>query len=883
MVNSATKSRLSEPKIALTAVNTVNGKPVPVDQEHVFVEDGAVDVFLERTGQAGSRHFLFKALSGETVFGCLDLRDGVRLIAYPKSPETRLGSLDPARFDELLEQGNPTAIARAEAWMRRCERDLAISEKFEFEDCSTPAFSLYRRQVGSDLSMRMERLAAQQAEIIAGKDARDRAALQNTLGGAVAQNKQGATSDPLVSVFERIASASNITLPDDLSDTFPENPTADPAGRLAAIARRAKVRIRRIQLSAGWWLQGGQSLLAFRRDGTPVALIARTGWRSGYDLWGPDCSSPRAVDEAQARQLAPFAYAFQRGMPHEPLDGRRVARFVGAIAWPFLPPILLTGVIAGALGIVAPIATQMLFDSVIPASARNELLQLVIGLAALGLGGIAFELVRGFLLLRMTTLLNADLEGALWDRLLRLPASFFRLYPTGDLLIRAGAVNQMRELLSGAVLNTLLSAIFSVFTFAVLIYYEWRLAFVASAVVLVQLTGITFVNLRILAWRRRSLAVESRQQSLSLQLLQGISKIKIAGAEARGFARWAKVFMERRDLDLRQSQLSVGLGAFTATMNVLSSAILIWMVGFGGVTISIGEYAAFSAAYGQFIGAMLGLAGVLPTIMAVLPLYERAKPLLSAVPESSGSRSLPGDLKGDVEINNVVFRYSPDGPTVLDNVSIRAQAGEFIAIVGSSGSGKSTLVRLLLGFDMPEAGAIFLDHQDLKGLDLEAVRRQMGVVLQAAQPSTGTVLENILGHAALSEQDAWEAARLAGIDQDIALMPMRMQTFIGENGSLLSGGQRQRLMIARAVLRRPRVLVFDEATSALDNRTQEIVADSLSAIKSTRIVIAHRLTTIQKADRIYVLKDGKVVETGKFQDLLCANGVFSSLVRQQIT
>jgi ABC-type bacteriocin/lantibiotic exporter with double-glycine peptidase domain len=294
------------------------------------------------------------------------------------------------------------------------------------------------------------------------------------------------------------------------------------------------------------------------------------------------------------------------------------------------------------------------------------------------------------------------------------------------------------------------------------------------------------------------------------------------------------------------------------------------------------RFTEFSAAFAQFLFASVGITRAFTTILQAAPFYERATPILRTLPEVDTEKPDPGVLRGRVEINHISFRYDPDGPLVLDDVSLRAEPGEFVAIVGPSGSGKSSLFRQLLGFEVPEAGSVYYDDHDLAGLNVQAVRRQMGVVLQNGRLMSGTIFQNIAGVSQLSVDQAWEAARTAGLDKDIEMMPMGMFTFLGEGTSAISGGQRQRLMIARAIAFKPRIVLFDEATSALDNRTQAIVSSSLENLKATRIVIAHRLSTIMNADRIYVLKAGRIVQSGKYADLMEQEGPFRDLAARQI-
>jgi ATP-binding cassette subfamily C protein len=265
-----------------------------------------------------------------------------------------------------------------------------------------------------------------------------------------------------------------------------------------------------------------------------------------------------------------------------------------------------------------------------------------------------------------------------------------------------------------------------------------------------------------------------------------------------------------------------------------------------------------------------------------VPTYERAKPILETLPEVDEMKADPGELTGELEVSHVSFRYREDGPIVLKDVSVQVKPGEFVALVGPSGSGKSTLFRLLLGFEKLEAGAVYYNGRDLVGLDIREVRRQIGVVLQNGKLMAGDIFTNIIGSSLLTLEDARQAARMAGLEDDLKAMPMGLHTVISEGGGTLSGGQRQRLLIARALVHRPRILFFDEATSALDNRTQAIVSESLDNLQATRIVIAHRLSTIMNADRIYVLQDGRVVQQGTYDELIQAEGVFADLAKRQM-
>ncbi|HSH46686.1 MAG TPA: ATP-binding cassette domain-containing protein, partial [Longimicrobiales bacterium] len=460
-------------------------------------------------------------------------------------------------------------------------------------------------------------------------------------------------------------------------------------------------------------------------------------------------------------------------------------------------------------------------------------------------------------------------------------------FTVGDLASRASAVNAVRDLLSGAAATSLLSGVFALVFLGQLAWFSWRLALVAVGVMALALGATAYFVFRSVRRQRAEQEVAGRLSGFTVQLIGAIPKIRVAAAEDRAFAQWARRFREQKEIAWRASVNDNALQVFNTILPVTASLLLFWYAGWMTLegkeyALSPGTFVAFNAAFGTFFGAVVSLSNTLVTALVAVPMMERARPILRAVPETSGDRTDPGELSGRIEMSRVTFRYQEDGPTILDDVSFRAEPGEFIAFVGPSGSGKSTCLRMLLGFETPESGAIYFDGQDLETLDLGAVRSQVGVVLQSSKLSQGNIFDNIVGSSPLSMDQAWEAAEAAGFAQDIEAMPMQMHTVVAEGGSTLSGGQRQRLLIARALARKPRIIFFDEATSALDNRTQETVSRSLEETNATRVVIAHRLSTIRNADRIYVMKDGRVVQSGGFEELQEQDGLFRDLVARQL-
>ncbi|HWK70199.1 MAG TPA: NHLP bacteriocin export ABC transporter permease/ATPase subunit [Burkholderiaceae bacterium] len=654
---------------------------------------------------------------------------------------------------------------------------------------------------------------------------------------------------------------------------------------LEAIAQASGLRMRKVALEPGWEQADTQALLAYANDdGRPLAVLpAAGGAPTVYDpVHQQTLHGPQAL-----ALLSPEGVVFTAPLPFQPLNWASLPRFTIARAWRDLLTLVLSALCGGILGMAVPIASAYLIDTVIPGHDRNHLLQVAIILAVLGLAGFIMNYVGGIAFLRFQNRAGPALQAAIIDRLLRLPTGFFRRYSAGDLALRASAITHIEQLISGSAAQAVMGGVFAVFSFILLLYYDWCLSLWAALIILVYTcatVALIFLQLR----RERDLARHGGElQSMVLQQVSGIAKIRLSASEDRAFTRWAKLFATAERL--RAS--AAGYGNLQAALNGLFglAALFVFFLVLGKFRndgnmdmVAVGGFAAFLAAFGNFNSSVTQMTQTLGDLLAIQPLLERAMPILQATPEISDDKEDPGKLSGAVEFTHIAFRYQQGGPLVLDDVSISARPGEFIAIVGASGCGKSTLIRLLLGFETPESGGILLDGQDMRELDILAVRQQMGVVLQNSRPMPGSLFENIVGVSSGTLEQAWDAARQVGLAEDIENMPMGMHTVVSEGGGSLSGGQVQRLMIARAIVAQPRILILDEATSALDNRTQAVVTDSLDRLSATRIVVAHRLSTITRANRIYVMDAGRIVETGTFDQLMGMNGYFVRLAAAQL-
>ncbi len=657
--------------------------------------------------------------------------------------------------------------------------------------------------------------------------------------------------------------------------------------RLVAIARTSKCRTRTVALRGTWWREDNGPILAETSDGAPVALLPQGA--SAYVCVDPGAGTRQPVDEDVAAQLGDFATAFYRPLPEGPVDVWTLLRFGIFGLGRDLYLLIAMGLAVGMIGALTPFFTGKIFDVAIPQAERSLLVQFGAAVVLGALTAAAFQITQSIAVLRIQGRMDYAIQAALWDRLLDLPATFFRRFSAGDLADRASGIRRIRSLLSGAGISAILGSLSSVFFVVLMFVYSGQLAFVAMGLTAVFVGFSTAANYLQLRHQRDQMKIQGKLAGLVLQLISGVSKLRVSGAEDHAFRVWARDFARQRRLEFKIGRIGNHVAVFNSGFSVFSSLVVFAVLvsvqeaAAGAAVLTTGQFIAFNAAYIAFLTATQKLSDASLNLLEVVPIYERLKPILTTEPEIDEGRSYPGKLSGQIEIKHLHFRYDKDGPWIIENVSLTIEPGEFVAFVGGSGSGKSTMMRLLLGFEEPEKGSIYYDGQDLSTLDLREVRRQFGVVLQDSRLMPTDVFRNIVGPwPTLTIDDAWAAAERAGIADDIRKMPMGMHTYISADGGAFSGGQKQRLMIARALVLEPRVLFLDEATSALDNRTQAIVTESMERLQATRIVIAHRLSTIRNADRICVLEGGVIREMGNYDQLMELDGIFADLARRQL-
>ena len=656
---------------------------------------------------------------------------------------------------------------------------------------------------------------------------------------------------------------------------------------IEALAHKSGIRTRQITLAPGWWRRDGPSFVGFTAgEEKPLGVLSNS--RGGYRVVDPETGTDFQVNGGTAAGIAPEGLVFYAPLPDDIDNTREALRFSLYRRGRDLCTIFIVGMLGGLAALLTPIFTGKILAEIIPRADISSWLAALGALLLVAFGSAVFEIVQGLTLLRIEGRFDERLQAAIWSRLISLPTRFFRVFTAGDLADRASGISRVRQLLTGAVAQVTISGIFSIFSLGLLFYYSWSLALSVCALLL-ALVGVTLLfSQRQLHHYREAVEAQGFINGFVFQLITGLAKLRVANAESYALAHWAKHFARQKRASLSALRWAAGLHAVSGIFRPLA-LIVIFALAYdallrGGQQSSFGlaDFLSFHAAFGQLTAAVIGLVAAAMTVIAALPLFERVQPVLDAQPETAGVGIDPGDLTGDIEFANVSFRYAPDVPNAIGSVSFRINQGDYVAFVGPSGCGKSTIYRLLLGFEQPDSGTVFLDGRDLSGLDPVAVRNCMGVVLQNGQLVAGNIYENIVGMSSLSVDEAWEAARAAALEEDIQAMPMGMRTLVLDGGVGLSAGQKQRLLIARALARKPRILLFDEATSALDNRAQAMIQESLKKLSVTRVVIAHRLSSIRDVDRIFVLDAGRIVESGRYDELIARSGVFASLVRRQL-
>ena len=650
--------------------------------------------------------------------------------------------------------------------------------------------------------------------------------------------------------------------------------------QLEYLMRPYGIMRRSVILESGWYKDAIGAMLGIRKDnGTVVALIP-SGF-SGYEYFDLESGKYIKVKKSNEDLFEDEAIAFYKPFPLKSITIKDLIVYIAQVlSVSDYVAIALATLAVSLLGMLTPKINNILFSVVVTSGSVRLLIGIAIFAICLSLTSLIISSVKSLISARINTKLSISIEAATMMRLMSLPADFFKNYSSGELQERAGNISSLCDMLVSTILNTGLTSAFSlIYIYQIFVYAP---GLVIPSLIITFITIIFFVVSALMQMKIsiKQMELGGRESGMTYALISGVQKIKLAGAEKRAFARWANLYAERISYSYNPPAFLKLNPVISSAISLTGTLVMYYMAVKTGV--SVAEYYAFNTAYGMVSGAFMSLSSIALTFAQIKPILERVKPLLDAKPEISEGKQVITRLSGAVEMNNVSFRYNESMPNVIDNLSLKIRPGQYVAIVGKTGCGKSTLMRLLLGFEKADRGAIYYDGKDINSLDLKSLRRKIGSVMQNGKLLQGDIYSNITISAPwLTMDEAFEAAEKAGIAEDIRRMPMGMHTMISEGSGGISGGQRQRLMIARAIAPKPKILMFDEATSALDNITQRQVCEALDAMKCTRIVIAHRLSTIKQCDRIIVLDGGHIVEDGTYRELIDNKGYFYELVERQ--
>lgn len=661
---------------------------------------------------------------------------------------------------------------------------------------------------------------------------------------------------------------------------LPEN-VKNIGEQLDYVLRPTGLMIRDVELTEGWQYDAyGPMLGFFRESGNAVALLPNlfgTYWFSD-----PATGKMSVVTKKNAGLFEMEAFCFYQSLPMKPLGIPDLILYMkNSISNSDFLQIALATLVVTLVGTIEPKVYSLVTGKILMNKQASVLIGMMAFLVSAAFASQMLSMVRSLLMERINTKTSLAVEASVMMRILSLPVNFFRKYSSGELSSRAQSVNSLCNMLLDNFMSVGLTSLMSLI-YIMQIFSFARVLVVPSIIIILSTVIIGIVaSLMQIDISRRRMKIAAEESGMAFAMLNGIQKIRLSGSEKRVFARWAQKYSEDARLQYNPP-LFIKLNSVLVTaISLIGTIILYYLAVRYGVSVS--DYVGFNAAYGMVMGAFSSLTSIALSIAGIRPVLEMAEPILKAEPEVAADKEMVTRVSGSIEVNHVSFRYEENTPYVLKDLSLKIKAGEYVAIVGRTGCGKSTLIRLLLGFEKPETGAVYYDRRDLASLDPRSLRKQIGVVIQNGQLFQGDIFSNItISAPQLTLADAWEAAETAGIAQDIRDMPMGMQTVISEGQGGVSGGQKQRLMIARAIAPKPRILIFDEATSALDNKTQKQVSDALDRLKSTRIVIAHRLSTIKNCDRILVMDNGAIIEEGTYHELIEKKGAFAELVARQM-
>lgn len=654
-----------------------------------------------------------------------------------------------------------------------------------------------------------------------------------------------------------------------------------------SIAEFSHFICRKVILEDGWWNSDCGPIIG-KIDGVPVACAPHGGKYKIY-YSNRDSTADEILTPEVARTIHPSAYSLGRTLPGKKLVKKDLIEFCrNSINRNDVFIVVVLGLFSALIGLLLPTLNQKIYDDYIPLGNYAQLMQICVVICSFMIGNLFFGIVKNISEYRIGSRLGYDLQNATIYRSLYLPEKFFREFDSADVAQRILQIDEITTAYSNLFVVSGLAFVFAFVYVFKMFKYSTKLSWAALGMLAIYAAVLYFMSASTLKKEDKIVSKNGEANSKLYQYLCAIDKIRMAGAEERAAQKYIAPIREREVAKIQKERI-ISLGeALKAVAVTVFSMVLYYVIIKKKVDLSVGNFTAFNAAFGAFSSALLNVVENTAEALRTKPSVERLMPIYECMPEyaSEEQRSYQtiSGLDGRIKLEDISFSYTKDGPQVLNGLNMTIEPGDYVGIAGRSGCGKSTLFKLLLGFEKPTSGKIMIDGKNLAEVDKKSYRRKLGVVLQNGKLIDGSIQENITITAPNAKlQDVKEVIKAVGLEDDINHMPMGLNTMLNENSGTISGGQQQRILIARALIGNPKIIMLDEATSALDNITQSAVCATLDQINATKIVIAHRLSTIKKCNKIFVLDGGKVVESGSYQELMNMNGLFAEMaVRQTI-
>lgn len=644
--------------------------------------------------------------------------------------------------------------------------------------------------------------------------------------------------------------------------------------RLDYILRPLGIMRRDVILEKGWYKDAVGAFLGTLKDGTVIAMIPSM---SGYIYIDNNSGKKEKISSKNASEISDFALCFYMPLPTKKLSGKDFLNFIlkNLKLSDYWGVAVLTLVVT-LISTITPSVTRYLYNDVLIQPSLTPLIAAFVILITTGIASLGIGSIKSFVLNRISNRMDKSILTALLMRTLNLPMNFFRKYQSGNLMSRFLSASTIGSTITSTILSTGITVIMS-FVYLIQIFrFASILVVPALIILLVQIGYNIYVISKKTKLNTKYMQASADESGYLLSSLNGIQKIKLSGSERRVFAGWA----DKYKITAKYEFVLVYYDVISLAISLIGT-LIIYYIGYRS-GLGSADYMAFISSYGLLSGSFSTVSSAAIKYASVKSTLNMIDPIINEEPEIASDGIVVNKLNGKIDIKNISFRYEPDMPLIIDNLSLTINPGDYVAIVGKSGCGKSTLLKLLMGFEKPEKGTIFYDDIEQEKYEVKSLRQRMGIVMQTSGLFTGTIRNNLVATAPnATDEEIWQACEMAQIANDIRALPMGLGTLISEGSAGISGGQKQRLIIARAILAKPDMLFFDEATSALDNITQKDVADALSKMDCTRLVIAHRLTTVKNCDKILMLDKGKIIESGTYDELIQLDGEFAKLVKRQ--